>query len=96
MSLGRSVSIIAMVQEQRLKQLADECIHLSERTEDACTASELLRLSNRVLQLATPTLPTWQEHIPQTRWLPPPKRITTIMRGAALTVKSWIAGRKEC
>jgi hypothetical protein len=26
--------MIAMVQEQRIQQLADECIHLSERTED--------------------------------------------------------------
>jgi hypothetical protein len=85
--------MIAMVQEQRLQQLADECIHISERTEDACTASELLRLSNRVLQLATPTLPTWPEHIPQTRWLSPPRSITTIMRGAALTAKSWIERR---
>jgi hypothetical protein len=85
--------MIAMVQEQRLQQLADECIHLSERTEDACTASELLRLSNRVLQLATPTLPAWQEHIPQTRWLAPPKSFTTIMRGALLAAKSWIGRR---
>jgi hypothetical protein len=82
--------MIAMVQEQRVQQLVDECIHLSERTEDERTASELLRLSNRVLQLATPTLPTWQEHIPQTRWLPAPKSVTTIMRGAVLTAKSWI------
>jgi hypothetical protein len=81
--------MIAMVNEERVQQLADECIHISERTEDARTASELLRLSNRVLQLATPTLPTWEERIPQTRWLPPPKSITGVMRNAVITAKSY-------
>jgi hypothetical protein len=83
--------MLAMVQEQRLQQLADECIHLSEQTEDARTASELLRLSNRVLQLATPTLPTWEERIPQTRWLPPPRRITTVVQDAVRTAKSYFS-----
>jgi hypothetical protein len=82
--------MIAMVQEQRLQQLADECIHLSEQTEDARTASDLLRLSYRVLQLATPTLPTWKERIPQTRWLAPPKSITAVMRDAMATAKSYL------
>jgi hypothetical protein len=42
----RLVSMLAMVSEERLQQLADECIGLSQRTEDEHTASELLRLSN--------------------------------------------------
>jgi hypothetical protein len=88
----REASMFAMVQEQRLQQLADECIHLSERTEDERTASELLRLSNQVLQLATPTLPSWDDRIPQTHWLPAPTGITTIMRRAVLTVRSCFEG----
>jgi hypothetical protein len=59
--------MIAMVDEARVQQLADECIRISERTDDACTASELLRLSNSVLKLATPTLPAWKEPEPS-RW----------------------------
>jgi hypothetical protein len=53
--------MIAMVHEERLQEIADECLDISKRTEDARTASEMLRLSNRVLKLATPTMPTWQE-----------------------------------
>jgi hypothetical protein len=83
-----------MVDEQRLQRLADECINISKRTEDERTAFELLKLSNSVLQLATPTLPVWEEHVPQTRWLPTPSHgITRIMRDAALTAKSWIERR---
>jgi hypothetical protein len=83
--------MLTMVSDERLQQLADDCIALSQRTEDERTASELLKISNRVLQLATPTLPTWEEHVPKTRWLPAPsKGITTIMRDAALTAKAWI------
>jgi hypothetical protein len=66
-----------MVSEERLQQLADDCIALSQRTEDERTASELLKISNRVLQLATPTLPTWEEHVPKTRWLPAPSKSIT-------------------
>jgi hypothetical protein len=85
--------MIAMVNDERLQQLADECIHLSERTEDARTASELLRLSYRVLQLETPTLPTWQERVPETHWLPAPtKSINSIMQNAALKAKSYLGG----
>jgi hypothetical protein len=86
--------MIAMVQERRLQQLASECIHLSERTEDARTASELLRLSYRVLQLATPTMPPWRERIPKTHWLPAPLHpITTFTRDAVANVKSYFGGR---
>lgn len=87
--------MLAMVREERLQQLADDCIGLSQRTDDERTASELLKLSNRVLQLATPTLPTWEERIPQSRWLSPPKSITTVVRDAALSAKSWIE-RPSC
>jgi hypothetical protein len=83
--------MLAMVSEERLQQLADDCIGLSHRTEDVCTASELLKISNRVLQLATPTVPSWEERVPKTRWLPaPPKSITTVIWDAALTAKSRI------
>jgi hypothetical protein len=82
--------MIAMIQEHRLQQLADECIHLSKRTQDPRTASELVRLSYRVLQLATPTLPTWQERIPKTHWLPAPIHpITMFVRDAVVNVKSY-------
>jgi hypothetical protein len=57
--------MIAMVNEQRLQRLADECLHISERTEDARTASELLKLSHHVLELATPSLPVWKEEVAQ-------------------------------
>jgi hypothetical protein len=88
---GRSASMLAMVSEERVQQLADDCIGLSRRTEDERTASELLKLSHRVLQLATPTMPVWTERVPKTRWLPaPPKSITKIMRDAASTAKSLI------
>ena len=81
--------MFAMVQEQRLRQLADECIRLSERTEDRRTASDLLRLSYRVLQLATPTMPTWRERVPKSHWLPAPTHpITTFIRDAVAGVKS--------
>jgi hypothetical protein len=63
--------MIAMVDEQRLQHLADECMHMSERTEDESTASELLKLSHHVLQLATPSLPAWKEQAANTnpwRW----------------------------
>jgi hypothetical protein len=83
--------MLAMVEEQRLQQLASECIHLSEQTEDARTASQLLRLSNTVLQLATASLPTWKERIPQTRWLAPPKSITSAMRDAVAAAKTYFA-----
>jgi hypothetical protein len=86
--------MIAMVQEQRLRQLADECIQLSERTEDRRTASDLLRLSYHVLQLATPTMPTWQERVPKTHWLPAPTRpITTFLRDAVAGAKSYFERR---
>jgi hypothetical protein len=67
-------SMIAMVNEKQIRQLAQECIHISDRTGDACTASEMLRLSYRILQLATPTMPAWQERVPRTRWLSAPPR----------------------
>lgn len=83
--------MIAMVKEEQLQRLADECLHISERTEDARTASDMLRLSYRILQLATPTMPTWQERVPQTHWLSAPSNgITRIARDAALTAKLWI------
>ena len=86
--------MIAMVNEERLQQLAHECLDISERTEDARTASEMLRLSNRVLQLATPTMPAWRERIPQTRWLAAPSHsITRIMRDAVLSAKSYFERR---
>jgi hypothetical protein len=81
--------MLAIVDDERLQKLANECIALSEQTEDARTASQLLRLSNSVLQLATPTLPAWKERIPQSRWLAPPKSISTVMRGAVATAKSY-------
>jgi hypothetical protein len=81
--------MLAMVDEQRLQRLAEECLQLSERTEDARTDSQLLGLSNRVLQLATPTLPTWQERIPRTRWLPPPRNARSVMRNAVAAAKSY-------
>jgi hypothetical protein len=46
-------TMIALVSDERVQQLANECIELSKRTDDAVTATELLKLSNRVLQLAT-------------------------------------------
>ena len=62
--------MIALVSDERVQQLANECIELSKRTGDAVTATELLKLSNRVLQLATPTLPAWRE-IPESNcWRP--------------------------
>jgi hypothetical protein len=83
--------MIAMVKEEQLQRLADECLHISERTEDARTASDMLRLSYRILQLATPTMPTWQERVPQTHWLSTPShRIIRIARDAALIAKLWI------
>jgi hypothetical protein len=87
----RSTSMIAMVTEEQLQRLANECLHISERTEDARTASDMLRLSHRILQLATPTMPTWRERVPQTHWLAAPSHgITSIVRDAALTAKLWI------
>jgi hypothetical protein len=38
--------MIAMVKEEQLQRLAEECLHISERTEDARTASDMLRLSS--------------------------------------------------
>jgi hypothetical protein len=55
--------MIAMVDEQRLQHLAAECLHMSERTGDERTASELLKLSHQVLELATPSLPAWKEEV---------------------------------
>jgi hypothetical protein len=55
--------MIAMVEERRLQRLAEECIHMSERTGDDRTASELLKLSHHVLELATPSLPAWKEQV---------------------------------
>jgi hypothetical protein len=45
---------------ERLRELADACIDLSAKTDDADTLSELLRISYRLLQLADPTLPHWE------------------------------------
>ena len=45
---------------ERLRELADECIDLSAKTDDADTLSELLRISDGLLQLADPTLPQWE------------------------------------
>jgi hypothetical protein len=45
---------------ERLRELADECIGLSAKTDDADTLSELLIISYRLLQLADPTLPRWE------------------------------------
>lgn len=42
-----------------LQELADGCIALSGKTEDPDSASELVRISYRLLQLADPTLPPW-------------------------------------
>jgi hypothetical protein len=55
--------MIAMVDEKRLQRLADECLHISETTEDERTASELLKLSHHVLELATPSLAAWKEQV---------------------------------
>jgi hypothetical protein len=63
-------AMIALVSDERVQQLANECIELSKRTDDAVTATELLKLSNRVLQLATPTLPAWRELPKNTCWRP--------------------------
>jgi hypothetical protein len=80
-----------VIDEERLQQLAHDCLDISERTEDARTASEMLRISNRVLQLATPTMLDWEERIPRARWLPAPRQsVTSIMRDAVLNAKSWI------
>jgi hypothetical protein len=85
--------MIAMVTEEQVQRLADECLHISERTEDTRTASDMLRLSYHILQLATPTMPTWQERVPQTHWLSAPSHsITKFARDVALTAKSWIDG----
>jgi hypothetical protein len=43
----------------RLQELADGYIALSAKTEDPDSASELLRIAFRLLQLADPTLPSW-------------------------------------
>jgi hypothetical protein len=87
----RSTSMIAMVTEEQLQRLANECLHISERTEDARTASDMLRLSHRILQLATPTMPTWRDRVPQAHWLAAPSHgITSIVRDAALAAKLWI------
>ncbi len=83
--------MVVMDTEEQLQRLANECLHISERTEDARTASDMLRLSHRILQLATPTMATWRERVPQTRWLAAPTHgITGIARDAAATAKSWI------
>jgi hypothetical protein len=42
------------------RELADGCIALSAETEDSDSASELLRISYRLLQLADPNLPPWE------------------------------------
>jgi hypothetical protein len=59
----RSLTAMAADRE-RLQELADACIDLSAKTDDGDTASELLRISYRLLQLADPTLPQW-EHGPE-------------------------------
>ena len=46
---------------EHFQRLADECIALSVKSDDAQSASELLRMSYRFLQLADPTLPDWEE-----------------------------------
>ncbi len=49
---------------EHFQRLADECIALSAKSDNAHSASELLRISYRFLQLADPTLPEWEEEIP--------------------------------
>jgi hypothetical protein len=51
--------------QERFQQLADECIALSAKSDDAHNASELLRISYRLLQLANPGLPQWEEDVPE-------------------------------
>jgi hypothetical protein len=52
--------MMAMVTDERVQQLANECIAMSRRTEDERTASELMRFSHQILQLTDPTLPDWK------------------------------------
>jgi hypothetical protein len=46
---------------EHFQRLADECIALSAKSDTAHSASELRRISYRLLQLADPTLPHWEE-----------------------------------
>jgi hypothetical protein len=46
---------------EHFQRLANECIALSAKSDDAHSASELRRISYRFLQLADPTLPEWEE-----------------------------------
>jgi hypothetical protein len=46
---------------EHFQRLADECIALSVKSDTAHSASELRRISYRLLQLADPTLPHWEE-----------------------------------
>jgi hypothetical protein len=55
----------AMVSDERVQDLANECIAMSRRIEDQQTASDLMKLSQRILQLTNPTLPTWKELRPK-------------------------------
>jgi hypothetical protein len=50
---------------EHFQRLADECIALSAKSDDAHSGSELLRISYRPLQLANPTPPQWEEDIPE-------------------------------
>ncbi len=59
----------AMVSDERVQQLANECIAMSRRTEDAETASELMKMSHRILRLTDPTLPLWKDPLPKPRRL---------------------------
>jgi hypothetical protein len=46
--------------QERLRELADECIIVGAQTDDADTISELLRISCELLRLADPTPPQWE------------------------------------
>jgi hypothetical protein len=47
----------------RLLRLADECVALSAKTGDVGTASELLKISGRILQLADPVMAGREDNI---------------------------------
>jgi hypothetical protein len=49
------------VHRERLREIVDDCIALSAKTDDADSASELLKTSYRLLQLADPALPSLRD-----------------------------------
>jgi hypothetical protein len=66
--------------QERLRELADECIVLGAQTDDADTVSELLRISYRLLELADRMLPQWENAVSVNR-----VRLSAAASGSATT-----------